>query len=146
MPEKRHFSSGFVIQRSGIMEVYMDGQKVKEAVDRLGYGAGESGEFLEKLAEGLMASPAVGEEFLFYAETGDFSCKTKIEGYTLVDIMVWQIDHFKAHMDRGNAGMRSNGSKMVLRAFDTMLKMEREPERYKLLMQTETGTDYPEKY
>ncbi len=124
----------------------MDGQKVREAVDRLGYGAGESGEFLEKLAEGLMASPAVGEEFLFYAEMGDFSCKTKIEGYTLVDIMVWQIDHFKAHMDRGNIGMRSNGSKMVLRAFDTMLKMEREPERYKLLMQTETGTDYPEKY
>lgn len=124
----------------------MDGREIKEAVDRLGRGAGESGEFLEKLAEGLAASPAIGEEFLFYVETGDFSCKTKIEGYTLVDIMVWQIDHFKAQMDRGNTGMRNNGSKMVLRAFDTMLKMEREPERYKLLMQTETGTDYPEKY
>lgn len=124
----------------------MDGREIKEAVERLGGGAGESGEFLEKLAEGLAASTAIGEEFLFYVETGDFSCKTKIEGYTLVDIMVWQIDHFKAQMDRGNTGMRNNGSKMVLRAFDTMLKMEREPERYKLLMQTETGTDYPEKY
>ena len=124
----------------------MDGREIKEAVDRLGRGAGESGEFLEELAEGLAASPAIGEEVLFYVETGDFSCKTKIEGYTLVDIMVWQIDHFKAQMDRGNTGMRNNGSKMVLRAFDTMLKMEREPERYKLLMQTETGTDYPEKY
>lgn len=82
----------------------------------------------------------------FFAETGDFSCKAKIEGYTLVDILVWQIDHFKAQMDRGNTGMRNNGSKMVLRAFDTMLKMEKEPEKYKQLMQTETGTDYPEKY
>lgn len=124
----------------------MDGREIKEAVDRLGGEAGESEEFLEELAEGLAASPAIGEEFLFYVETGDFSCKTKIEGYTLVDIMVWQIDHFKAQMDRGNTGMGNNGSKMVLRAFDTMLKMEREPERYKLLMQTETGTDYPEKY
>ena len=100
----------------------MDGQKVKEEVKRLGGGAGESEEFLEELAAGLVASPGIGEEFLFFAETGDFSCKAKIEGYTLVDILVWQIDHFKAQMDRGNTGMRNNGSKMVLRAFDTMLK------------------------
>ena len=124
----------------------MDGQRMKEEVKRFGRGAGESEEFLEELAAGLVASPAIGEEFLFYVETGKFSCKAKIEGYTLVDIMVWQIDHFKAQMDRGNPGMGNNGGKMVLRALDTMLKMEREPEKYKLLMQTETGTDYPEKY
>lgn len=124
----------------------MDGQEMREAVERFGRGVGESEEFLEKLAVGLMASPAIGEEFLFYVETGNFSCKARIEGYTLVDIMVWQIDHFKAQMDRGNSDMRDNGGKMVLRALDTMLKMEREPEKYKLLMQTETGTDYPGKY
>lgn len=124
----------------------MDGKKIKEAVYKLGSGAGESEEFSEKLAAGLMASPEIGEEFLFFAETGDFACKAKIGGYTVVDIMVWQIDHFKAQMDRGNTDMRSNGSKMVLRAFDTMLKMEKDPEKYRHWMQTETGTDYPEKF
>ncbi len=147
MPQMRAFFPWPVsVLGKGGMEVGMDGQKVKEEVKRLGGGAEESEEFLEELAAGLAASPGIGEEFLFFSETGDFSCKAKIEGYTLVDILVWQIDHFKAQMDRGNTGMRNNGSKMVLRAFDTMLKMEKEPEKYKQLMQTETGTDYPEKY
>ncbi len=121
-------------------------RKIKEAADRLGAAAGENGEFLERLVEGLLASPGIGEEFLFYAENGDFSCKMKIDGYTVLDIMIWQIDHFKAQMDRGRPGMGDNGSKMALRAFDTMLKMEKEPEKYKQRMQSETGTDYPEKY
>ena len=60
--------------------------------------------------------------------------------------MVWQIDHFKAQLDRGEPGMRDNGGKMLLLAFDTMLKMKREPERYLRMMQQETGTDYPDKY
>ena len=82
----------------------------------------------------------------FLCRKGDFSCKTKIKGYTVLDILVWQIDHFKAAMDRGRPGMGDNGSKMALRAFDTLLKMEKEPEKYIQRMQSETGTDYPEKY
>ncbi len=121
-------------------------QRIKEAVGRLGIAAGEDGKFLEMLAAGLLASPGIGEEFLFYAEKGDFSCKMKIDGYTVLDIMIWQIDHFKSQMDRGRPGMGDNGSKMALRAFDTMLKMEKEPEKYKRRMQSETGTDYPDKY
>lgn len=124
----------------------LDVQKIKETVERFGSEAGESKEFLAGLSAGLIESREIGEEFLFFAETGDFSCKAKIEGYTAIDIMVWQIDHFKAQMDRGKSDMKNNGSKMVLRAFDTMLKMEKEPEKYKRLMQTETGTDYPDKY
>ena len=42
--------------------------------------------------------------------------------------------------------MKNNGDKMLLMAFDTMLRMERDPERYVDLMQTETGADYPDKY
>jgi hypothetical protein len=42
--------------------------------------------------------------------------------------------------------MKQNGDKMLLMAFDTMLKMEKQPEKYVYLMQSETGTDYPEKY
>ena len=49
-------------------------------------------------------------------------------------------------MDRGKDDMKHNGDKMLLMAFDTMLKMEQSPEYYVNLLQTETGTDYPEKY
>lgn len=55
----------------------MDGQKVKEEVKRLGGGAGESEEFLEELAAGLVASPGIGEEFLFLRKREIFPVRQK---------------------------------------------------------------------
>lgn len=108
--------------------------------------AGEDEAFLEKFWNALQTSESVYREFIYYLEHQNFLCEYRIEGYTIVDIMVWQMDHFKAQMDRGHYYMKQNGDKMLLMAFDTMLKMEKEPEKYVRLMQTETGTDYPDKY
>ena len=108
--------------------------------------AGESEAFLEQFWCALQNSPSVFYEFVYYLQHQNFCCEYKVEGYSIVDILVWQTDHFKAHMDRGEFDMRNNGDKMLLMAFDTMLKMENQPERYVYLMQSETGTDYPEKY
>ena len=108
--------------------------------------AGEDETFLGGFWDALQNSEPVYREFIYYLEHQNFLCEYRIEGYTIVDIMVWQMDHFKAQMDRGHDDMKQNGDKMLLMAFDTMLKMERQPEKYVLLMQSETGTDYPEKY
>lgn len=108
--------------------------------------AGEDETFLEQFWNNLIASKGIYEEFVNYLTNQTFLCKYKIEGYSVVDIMVWQMDHFKATMDRGQDDMKQNGDKMLLMAFDTMLKMEKSPEKYVNLMQSETGTDYPEKY
>lgn len=108
--------------------------------------AGENEAFLETFWSALQNSAPVYREFLYYLEHQNFLCEYRIEGYTIVDIMVWQMDHFKAQMDRGHDDMKRNGDKMLLMAFDTMLRMEQNPEKYVQLMQTETGTDYPEKY
>ena len=79
-------------------------------------------------------------------EHGSFACKAKVQGYTVVDIMVWQMDHFKARLDRDNTGTRRNPDRMVLLAFDTLLKMRTEPEKYIAKLKQETGTDYEGKY
>ena len=110
------------------------------------YYAGEDEEFLERFWKGLSESQGVYKEFIYYLANQTFLCEYKIEGYSVVDIMVWQMDHFKAEMDRGHDDMKQNGDKMLLMAFDTMLKMEKQPEKYVRLMQSETGTDYPDKY
>ena len=93
-----------------------------------------------------MADEEIREELIYYIEHGNFACKAKIRGYTVVDVMVWQMDHFKAQLDRGRDDMKDNGDKMLLMAFDTMLQMEQDPMRYISRMQSETGTDYPGKY
>lgn len=102
--------------------------------------------FLDRFWPELCGEEDLLEEFCYYAENRKFACKASESGYTVVDVMVWQIDHFKAQLDRGNTGMRDNGSMMILMAFDTFLKMRKEPGRYIRMIQQETGTDYPDKY
>ncbi|MCM1174804.1 MAG: hypothetical protein NC341_07095 [Blautia sp.] len=127
----------------------MDGS-LKEAArawaEALCFYAGEDRAFLEQFWSALTESAPVYREFVHYLENRDFLCEYRISGYTVIDIMVWQMDHFKAGMDRGHDDMKNNADKMLLMAFDTMLKMEKQPEKYVRLMQTETGTDYPDKY
>lgn len=108
--------------------------------------AGEDEAFLERFFEMLSASEGVSKEFLHYLEHQDFLCEYQVAGYSLIDIMVWQMDHFKAQLDRDRESMKNNGDKMLLEAFHTMLLMERDPQHYVNLMQTETGTDYVGKY
>ncbi len=108
--------------------------------------AGEDEAFLEGFFSMLTASEGIFREFLYYQEHQNFLSDYKVEGYGLIDIMVWQMDHFKAQMDRDRRDMKENGDKMLLMAFHTMLLMEKNPEYYVNLMQTETGTDYPDKY
>lgn len=110
------------------------------------YYAGEDDTFLEKFFSMLTASEGVFKEFVYYLEHQNFLSEYKVAGYGLIDIMVWQMDHFKAQLDRDRQDMKENGDRMLLMAFHTMLLMERDPEYYVNLMQTETGTDYAEKY
>ena len=130
-----------VKERETIME-----EKAYRWAQALCYYAGEDEEFLIQFWRMLKQSEGVFKEYIYYLEHQNFLCEYKVAGYSVVDIMVWQMDHFKAEMDRGKDDMKNNGDKMLLMAFDTMLKMEQEPESYVNLMQTETGTDYPGKY
>jgi hypothetical protein len=107
---------------------------------------GEDAEFLAKFWEELNNNPDIYEEFIYYMEHQDFLCRATVRGMTVVDIMVWQIDHFKAYMDRGMNDMRENKDRMLLMAFSTMLKMKRDPQAYVRQFSEETGTDYPDKF
>lgn len=107
--------------------------------------AGENGEYLRTFFQRLLAHPAIYEEFAWYYEKQSFLCRAKIRGITVVDVLVWQMDHFKARLDQGSE-MRTNKDKMLLYAFDTFLKMAEEPEQLIAKMSQETGTDYPDKF
>ena len=120
--------------------------KAYEWAKALCYYAGEDEAFLAQFWQALTESEQLYQEFVYYLEHQDFLCSYKVAGYGLLDIMVWQMDHFKAQLDRGKEDMKHNADKMLLMAFDTMLKMEKDPEKYVTLLMSETGTDYPGKY
>lgn len=114
--------------------------------DELCRCAGENEEFAGQFKKKLLASPGVYGEYVYYMMHQNFASEYKIQGVSLVDIMIWQIDHFKAGLDMGKYDMRENGDKMLLMAFDTMLSMEKDPLPYLEKMKQESGSDYPDKF
>ena len=124
----------------------MEQNNVMEWIRNLCTYAGESNTFAEEFFQKLIQNKVVYEEFVYFMKNGNFACRASVQGYTVVDVMIWQMDHFKARLDQDNSGTRQNGDRMVLLAFNTFLDMAKEPDQYIRKMQGETGTDYPEKY
>ncbi|MCM1046637.1 MAG: hypothetical protein NC417_14125 [Candidatus Gastranaerophilales bacterium] len=100
----------------------------------------------EELWARIRQSGGVLQELAYYHDYGKFLCKYQVAGYTLADILVWQVDHFKAYMDRPQDMNRYRQERLLLDSLDVMLQMEKDPEVFREKMRSETGTDYEGKY
>jgi hypothetical protein len=98
-------------------------------------------EFIRRLEE----SPALYKEFEYYLEHQDFLCEMNIQGITVPDILVWQVDKFKSGIDEGRFELKYNADAMLLMAFNTMYEVEKDPSRYLENFRTVTGSDYEDK-
>ena len=97
---------------------------------------------LDAFWERISSYPDVLREFEYYRKTNEFLCELKVEGITVADILVWQIDRFKAALDEGKFALKYNGPHMVLAAFYTMCDVIDDPSRFTSRFSSETGTDY----
>ena len=68
-----------------------------------------------------------------------------IQGITVPDILVWQVDKFKAGIDEGRFELKYNADAMLLMAFNTMYEVEKDPSKYLENFRTVTGSDYEDK-
>ena len=102
--------------------------------------------FFEEFWAELLERDDIYKEYVYYLVKKEFPGEVRVEGYQVVDVLVWQMDGFKSRMDRDNYDMKNNEAKMVISAFDTFLKMAKEPEQYVKRMQHDTGTDYENKF
>lgn len=109
------------------------------------YYAGEKEDFAKAFWKRLLTSEPILKEYQYFYEHQNFLCAYKIQNVSVVDVMVWQIDHFKARLDREST-MRTNKDRMVLMAFHTFLMMEDDPEPVLRQLKGQTGTDYPGKF
>ncbi|MBR5765661.1 MAG: hypothetical protein IKX95_02655 [Lachnospiraceae bacterium] len=107
--------------------------------------AGKDDEFLNAFLKKLSDSPALLKEFSYYLDHQDFLCEMNIQGITIPDILVWQVDKFKAGIDEGRFELKYNADAMLLMAFDTMYDVERDPSKYLENFRTVTGSDYEDK-
>jgi len=92
----------------------------------------------------LVMVPGIYQEFVYYMLNQNFACKYLVQGISVVDLLVWQVDLFKAGMDMGRTE-KNNPDRLLLSAFVAMLEIEEDPDRANRF-RTDTGTDYPGKF
>lgn len=119
---------------------------LKNYIQNLAERAGEDEAYAEDLWQRIAKSGSILQELAYYHDYGKFLCKYEVAGYTIADILVWQVDHFKAYLDRPLEMNRYRQERLLLTAFDIMLKMEENPDIYVEKMRGETGTDFVGKY
>lgn len=108
--------------------------------DCAGRTVGEAEAFWKEICK----VPEILQEYAYYYDNREFLCRYQVDNYTLADILVWQMDHFKSHMDRADSANRYDKDKLVLSAFETMLELHRNPIKVQREFQNETGTDLAE--
>lgn len=102
--------------------------------------------FFEEFWNRLLKRDDIYKEYVYYLVKKDFISEVDILGYHVIDILIWQMDHFKAKLDMDTYNEKHNEAVMIMEAFDTFLKMAESPEEYQLRMQTDTGQDGTERY
>ena len=121
-------------------------ETLENYVNELSSRAGEGDDYASDLWGRIKKSTGVLKELAYYHDYGKFWGEYKVEGYSLTDILVWQVDHFKAYLDRHDEVNRWHPEKLLLHSLDIMLCMEEDPEPYVRKMQGESGTDYVGKF
>lgn len=97
--------------------------------------------FFQQLWEAFLENDDIYKEYVLYLVKQDFPCEAVVCGYTIVDILVWQIDRFKARLDMDTTSTKRNRTSMVLLAFDTFMKLRKDPDKYKRHLEEDTGIE-----
>ena len=103
--------------------------------------AGKEDSYGEKLWEEIRSSNGLLRELAYYHDYGKFLCEYQVEGYSLTGVLVWQVDHFKLYMDRGEEMNRYHRERLLLSAFETMVEMKKNPAPYLRKLEGESGQD-----
>ncbi len=114
---------------------------LKNYVYELGRQAGYEDIKCEAYWESISKSEGALKELSYFHDYSSVFGQYTVAGYTLPDIVAWQVDHFKAYMDRGEDMNRYNQNKLLLDSLFVMSDMENNPDYYAEKMREESGTD-----
>lgn len=101
--------------------------KVYDGLARLCEYAGESVEWSGELWSELLTDVQLYDAFVYYLEHHGLPESPKCEGYSLTDCYVWQMEQDNLRRDTGKNTAQCNKEDMVLRSFQTMADMRRDP-------------------
>lgn len=115
--------------------------KVYEGLEMLCEYAGKSLEWCDELWADMLADYELYDEFVYYLEHHSLADHMEVEGYSLTDFYVWQMERYNLAIDSGRNTDGCNKEEMVLQAFKTMAQMKKNPEYYKRKLTEGLGMD-----
>lgn len=123
--------------------IVYDASKIKAyaVLDDLCNKAGETEALRDALWDSFLKDRELYQEFLYYAENHTIQGTLCVEGYTLLDLFVLEMDSFNLTHDTGKNTAFCNKEDMVLRAFLTMAGLKKEPDKYIKKFQQGFGMD-----
>lgn len=115
--------------------------KVYDGLMRLCGFAGKSEAWQQNLWSEFLLNRELYDAFLYYLENHGLPEFPKCEGYSLTDCYVWQMERDNLLRDTGKNTAQCNKEDMVLRSFQMMADMQREPEVFLKKLNDGRGMD-----
>ena len=111
---------------SGIL---YDARKIKayEGMQELCGFAGKDTEWGNRLWMELLSDSHLLDELIYYLDNHCLLGEYKCEGYSLIDLFIWQMDLYNLIMDSGKNTEKCNKEAMVLQAFMSMTELKKDP-------------------
>lgn len=115
--------------------------KIYESLVMLSQYAGLGEDFADALWERFLKDAALYEAYLYYMQQHNLDEKLKVEGYSLIDLYVWQMNQDNLFHDVGRNTRDCNKEKMVLKSFWMMAMLKENPEPVIRALQSGDGMD-----
>lgn len=123
--------------------IVLDGSKIKVygmLQDLCDY-CGEKESWCDELWGYMIHNDELYEEFVYFIVNRSLMGKMNVEGYTLIDLYVKQIDMYNVRNDLGKNPIFCMKEDMVLRSFLMMGRLLETPETYKKKLEDGFGMD-----
>lgn len=123
--------------------IVLDGSKIKVygMLQNLCDYCNEKDSWCDELWGYMLQNDELYEEFVYFIVNRSLMGKMNIEGYTLIDLYVKQIDMYNVRNDLGKNPIFCMKEDMVLRSFLMMGRLLEAPETYKKKLEDGFGMD-----
>lgn len=126
-----------------MQQIIYDATKIKiyEALEQWCTLAQKDNDFFTGFWRRMLDNQEVFKEFVYYLQHHELLAQYTVKGYSMIDLYVCQMDRYNIQHDIGKNGIRCNKEKMVLQAFDVMLKLSENPDEIIKKLQSGEGMD-----
>ena len=123
--------------------IVLDGSKIKVygMLQNLCDYCNEKDSWCDELWGYMLQNDELYEEFVYFIVNRSLMGKMNVEGYTLIDLYVKQIDMYNVRNDLGKNPIFCMKEDMVLRSFLMMGRLLEAPETYKKKLEDSFGMD-----